>query len=86
MTPQILLEIPGDLGVTSVDVEKAPALARLAEGRSELVGLALWLMAERAKVGGQAAGSLVRRLDTTGPSSLLAEHARWEGHGGLQRL
>lgn len=48
---QVLLEIPGDLGITSVDVEKNPALAALAAGRSELVGLALWLMAERAKVG-----------------------------------
>lgn len=47
---QTLLEIPGDLGITTVDVEKDPALARIADGRSELVGLALWLMKELAKV------------------------------------
>lgn len=47
---EVLLEIPGDLGVTNVDVDKNPALATLAEGRSELVGLALWLMNERSKV------------------------------------
>ena len=34
-----------------MDVGKDPALAAVAEGRSELVGLALWLLAERAKVG-----------------------------------
>jgi protein-histidine N-methyltransferase len=44
-----LLIIPGDLGVTSVDVDKDPELAPLAQGRSELVGLALWLAKERSR-------------------------------------
>ncbi len=47
---EVLLQIPGDLAITSVDVDKDPALAAVADGRSELVGLALWLMQERGKV------------------------------------
>lgn len=47
---EAVLAVPGDLAVTSVDVGKDAALAALAEGRSELVGLALWLMQERDKV------------------------------------
>lgn len=50
---EALLAIPGDLAVTSVDVGKDAGLAAVAEGRSELVGLALWLMQERDKVRGQ---------------------------------
>ena len=40
----VLLEIPGDLAATAVDVAKDPVIAPLAEGRGELVGLALLLM------------------------------------------
>ena len=54
---EAVLAIPGDLAVTSVDVGKDAALAALAEGRSELVGLALWLMQERAKVRAGQAGA-----------------------------
>lgn len=66
----VLLQIPGDLAVTSVDVDKDPALAAVAEGRSELVGLALWLMQERGKV---------RRLGT-GPAWLQQVCAPRQGH------
>lgn len=52
VTGEALLAIPGDLTVTSVDVGKDAGLAAVAEGRSELVGLALWLMQEREKVRG----------------------------------
>ncbi|KAL4859859.1 Nucleolar GTP-binding protein 1 [Chlorella vulgaris] len=45
----VVLEIPGSLAITSVDVSKDPQLEALARGRSELVGLALWLMLERSK-------------------------------------
>ena len=48
---EVLLQIPGDLGVSEVDVAKEAALGPLIENRSELVGLALWLMLERSKVG-----------------------------------
>lgn len=45
---EVLLEIPGDLGITSVDVGADTVLAPLAEGRSELVGLALFLMRQKS--------------------------------------
>jgi hypothetical protein len=47
---EVVLQVPGDLAITSVDVDKDPQLAALAQGRSELVGLALWLLQERSKV------------------------------------
>ena len=47
---QILLSIPGDVAVTREDVAAEAACAQLASGRSELVGLALWLIAQRCKV------------------------------------
>jgi flagellar biosynthesis regulator FlaF len=47
---EAVLQIPSSLAITSIDVFKCPQLATLAEGRSELVGLALWLMQERSKV------------------------------------
>lgn len=45
------MELPGDISVTAVDVAAHPDIAQLAAGRGELTGLALWLMAERQKVG-----------------------------------
>ena len=47
---QVLLTIPGDVAVTREDVAADTACAQLAEGRSELVGLALWLVSQRCKV------------------------------------
>lgn len=47
---QALLTIPGDVAVTREDVAADMACAQLAEGRSELVGLALWLVSQRCKV------------------------------------
>lgn len=47
---EVVLQVPGDLAITSVDVDKDPPLAALAQGCSELVGLALWLLQERSKV------------------------------------
>lgn len=47
---EAVLAVPGDLAITSVDVGKVAELAALTEGRSELVGLSLWLLQERAKV------------------------------------
>jgi hypothetical protein len=45
---EVLLELPDSFAVTSVDVASHPTVGPLAEGRGELVGLALWLIAERA--------------------------------------
>ena len=42
-----VLAIPQDVTVTSVDVGEHPIVSGMAEGRPELVGLALWLCAER---------------------------------------
>lgn len=47
---QVVLRIPGDLCVTAADVAAEETVGQLAAGRSELTGLALWLMAERQKV------------------------------------
>lgn len=50
---QALVELPGDISVTAVDVAAHEEVSGLAEGRGELTGLALWLMAERQKVRSQ---------------------------------
>ncbi len=47
---QVLLSIPGDVAVTKEDVAAESACAQLASGRSEVVGLALWLIVHRCKV------------------------------------
>lgn len=47
---QVVLSLPGDAAVTQADVTACPACSQLAEGRSELVGLALWLASQRAQV------------------------------------
>lgn len=48
---QSILEVPGDLCVTAADVTAEESIPAAAEGRGELTGLALWLIAERSKVG-----------------------------------
>ena len=50
MVVQAVMELPGDLSITAVDVAAHEEVASLAEGFGELTGLALWLMAERQKV------------------------------------
>ena len=50
---QVLLSMPGDIAVTREDVAADTACAPLAAGRSELVGLALWLILQRCKVHSQ---------------------------------
>ena len=59
---EVLLQVPGSLAITAVDVGKDAQLEVLARGRSELVGLALWLMQERAKVMGLGRGILRNSL------------------------
>lgn len=46
--------MPGDISITAVDVAAHSDVAKLAEGRGELIGLALWLLAERQKVPGSS--------------------------------
>ena len=50
LSVQVLFSLPGDHAVTMTDVQTEPAVAGVAEGRGELIGLALWLMYERSKV------------------------------------
>ena len=45
----IVLRVPQSVAVTTVDVGGCPIVSGLAEGRAELIGLALWLCAERIK-------------------------------------
>ncbi len=44
---QVVLRIPGDSCVTAADVAAEETMGQLAAGRSELTGLALWLMVDR---------------------------------------
>lgn len=74
----ILLEIPGDLAVTSVDVAKDPLLNTLAEGRSELVGLALFLIQERAKGQGSTWAPLLATLPKSIDNPVLWEDTERE--------
>ncbi|KAK9824456.1 hypothetical protein WJX72_010403 [[Myrmecia] bisecta] len=46
---EVILDLPGDLAITGVDADNHPLISTVAEGRSELVKLALWLMAERSQ-------------------------------------
>lgn len=45
---EVLAELPEASAVTTADVLAHPLVGPLSEGRGELVGLALWLLAERA--------------------------------------
>lgn len=64
---QVVLEMPGDVCITAVDAQKS-AVAPLAEGRSELVQLALWLMHER----GEGEQSAYRPLVASLPQGTLS--------------
>lgn len=46
---EVILELPEDVAITSIDAEKHELVGEVAKECSELVALALWLMAERAK-------------------------------------
>lgn len=50
---QSIIAVPGNACVTSADVAAEQSVAAAAEGRGELTGLALWLIAEWQKVGWQ---------------------------------
>ena len=56
------MAIPQDVTVTSVDVGEHPIVSGMAEGRPELVGLALWLCAERIKRASSEGAAYVRTL------------------------
>lgn len=66
-----LLEIPGDIAVTTVDVDKDETLSQLAQGRSELVSLALWLMRQRSLSTASEYTTFVATLPTSTLTPLL---------------
>ena len=49
MLEKVLFEFPSDLAISSIDAEKHPDIRQFTKGLSELVQLALWLLAERQK-------------------------------------
>jgi histone-lysine N-methyltransferase SETD3 len=70
---EVILEIPGDLAATSVDVGKDELLSTLAEGRSELVGLALFLMQERSRGSASAWAPLLATFPSCTNSPVMWE-------------
>ena len=56
------LSVPQSAAVTTVDVGEHPIVSGLAAGRPELVGLALWLCAERIKGGASEWAPYVKTL------------------------
>ncbi len=70
---EVLLEIPESLCVTSIDAEQHELVGSVAKDCSELVGLTLWLMAERAKGPASAWCQLLHTLPYTTSSPVLWE-------------
>ncbi|KAL3145868.1 hypothetical protein ABBQ38_015239 [Trebouxia sp. C0009 RCD-2024] len=68
---EVLLSIPGDIAVTKEDVAADTACAQLASGRSELVGLALWLVSQRCKGKASPWHDFVQSLPDTTNSPVL---------------
>jgi len=71
---EVALEIPGDQCITAVDAGKSP-VAPVAEGRSDLVQLALWLMRERSAGAASEHAPLVASLPAATLSPLLWSEA-----------
>ena len=68
--------MPEDAAVTMVDAANHPAVGRLAEGRGEVVSLALWLLAEREKPGSEWA-PLLQALSVRTPNCDCRCCHRW---------
>lgn len=68
---EVLLSIPGSACVTKTDVVNHDVLAPVAEGLSELVCLALWLMVERTRGAASQWAPLVQALPTRTPNPML---------------
>lgn len=76
---EVLLEIPERLCVTSIDADKHELVGAVAKDCSELVGLTLWLMAERAEGPASSWCQLLQTLpDTTLSPILWADQDRVE--------
>jgi len=66
-----LVALPESVAITSIDAEKHPLVGEAAKECSELVALALWLMAERAAGGASAYGPLLAALPHATESPIL---------------
>lgn len=77
----ILLEIPESLCVTSIDAEKHELVGAVAQECSELIGLTLWLMAERAQGPDSPWCQLLHTLPDSTSSPIL-----WEDQDRVELL
>lgn len=69
----VLLELPESLAVTSIDAEKHELVGPVAAEVSQLIGITLWLMAERAKGADSSWAQLLQTLPDTTASPILWE-------------
>jgi histone-lysine N-methyltransferase SETD3 len=69
----VLLQLPESLAVTSIDAEKHELVGPIAGSVSQLIGITLWLMAERAKGAGSAWVTLLQTLPDSTASPILWE-------------
>lgn len=77
----MLLQLPDSLVITSIDAEKHELVGPIAAEVSQLIGLTLWLMAERAKGGASAWAQLLQTLPDSTASPIL-----WEDQVGAVHL
>eukprot|EP00882_Tetradesmus_deserticola_P007360 GHRQ01007754.1.p1 GENE.GHRQ01007754.1~~GHRQ01007754.1.p1 ORF type:complete len:476 (+),score=189.66 GHRQ01007754.1:146-1573(+) len=70
---EVLLQVPESLAVTGIDAEKHDLVGPVAAQCSELVGLTLWLMAERARGAASSWSQLLQTLPHSTASPVLWE-------------
>jgi histone-lysine N-methyltransferase SETD3 len=68
---QVVLEIPEEVAITSIDAEKHPLVGEVAAECSELIALTLWLMAERAAGSASSWAQLLHTLPQSTESPIL---------------
>ena len=82
------MEIPSKMAITSVDVAEHVTVGSVAGTRSELVGLALWLLAERAAMDTSVHSDFLQTLPVStlfcgNARSLSANHHRYQTRNGV---
>lgn len=68
---EVILQVPGDMCVTAADVAADTTVAAVAEGRSELTGLALWIIAQRLQGNQSSWAPLLKALPAVVETPLL---------------
>jgi hypothetical protein len=77
---EVLLQLPEKVAVTSIDAEQHPLIGGVAGECSELIALALWVMAERAAGAASPWAPLLQTLPDSTNSPILwddRERAEW---------